>query len=152
MTKFKRQTGGAQVMIIRACLWIHKRTAIGQPPIRLVVVNDNDIDTARFDGTDSAGSRSAAVKRHEKLRGARRQASMNSFFGKSVTLFQPVRQKRQHVRPESLQNAIEQCNRGYPVNVIVSVKNDLLATINGEENAVYGRANTRNLKRIAQIA
>src|SRR5262245_2442373 len=108
MTKFERQTGGAQVMIIRAGLWIHKRAAFGQPPIRLVVVNDNDIDTARFDRTDSVGSRSAAVKRHEKLRGTRRQASMNSFFGEPVTLIQPVRQKRLHVRPEGPQNAIEQ--------------------------------------------
>src|SRR5262245_18238840 len=151
MTKFKRQTGSAQVMIVGACLWIHERTTIWQPPIRLVVDNDNDIDTARFDRADSVGSRSAAVKRHQKLRSARRQASMNSVFGEPITVFQSVRQKRLHVRPKSLQNTTKQCNRGYPVNVVVSIKNDPLPMIHGKKNVVDGQANTRNLKRIAEI-
>jgi hypothetical protein len=117
-----------------------------------VVVHNNDIDPARFDFADSVGSRSAAIERHEKPRRTGRQASLNSFFGESITFFQPVRQKRANICPKRLQNAKEQGNRGYSINVIVSVKNDLLPSIKGEEDTVYSRANTRNLKGIAQIA
>src|SRR6516162_8277268 len=152
MTELKDQPRGAQVMIACRSLRVHKRPALRQRMVRLVVVDNDHINAAPFDLRDTIRPRGPAIERDQEVGPASAEAALYPLPGKTVTFLQSKRQKGDRSGPVRAQNPRQKSDRSYAVDVVTPIQNDLLTVIDPVENPVDCRPDTGNQEGIAKVS
>jgi nucleotide-binding universal stress UspA family protein len=132
-------------------LGIDQRNAIGASTGSLMVIQNEDVDTAGANGFNLFAGICSAVDSDEEAGIVLLEASLHPAQAETVTLLDAVREEARDAGAKGGEESFQQGEGGYAVHIIVAIENDLLICLNSLEHPPGGGFHLAEEEGIAQV-
>jgi hypothetical protein len=152
MRDFETNASAAEVSEIVAELRIYEGDGVGEFLLRLVVVEDNRVDSGTTELGDFVDGGGTAIHSDEQLRTVQFDAAADTFGGQSVAFIDAVGEEGGDVRAIRVEHAAEHGEGGHAIHIVVAEKHDALAIFDCDEEAIDCGVHRREQEWIAKGA